>query len=717
MFIYLTSAEATPTLTSKREWDGGATETWDDIGNFSGNYSGSRSGGNGHTFKSTKEYQVQDGVTTWSSSASESGRVTEGYWLGGGQSCEPWTLAIVNWVTSSGVSTYTSSETFTVMQGTVPTTKTETYSELQITTSQSSSSSVRNGQNCYGTGGTKSTTRATQTSASGSSSYSAQGAYIVGWQTTATSTVWAYKTTLTEFPKSQVETAGTTKVLTYSTGDYSGTNSTTKKVISTTTVDGDVYTNAFISYQTDTVAYTITIITDKHTTSRKSVLDYHTVYAWEPKETTTLYIFTATEIGKTTTKFEDLCTSYTTDMTLTARLGIISGERETYDENGAKTYRSQTKGGRVATPITQLEESTVTSTTFTGGVNSTIKYSYPAETTGVSGVRGTETVVATYMGGSWEKAEYKTTSDGNGGQYMSVTYSYLDYTTTTADPAGFPQPVIGSATSFRDYAFKLGTRERKNSSGQVEGSTQCSGNYTYNLGNGKVSPWFGYYIKRLSGEAAAGAGSKTGSYGLYSSADVSGSNNPLGKPNSANTTDIAFPVAGITAKRPYCNPHIILETKGSSKNTSRTSNMIYVDGGNVTFITTSENSSTGSSGSSSASVKTVGKAITYYAGKVVPFYVDFGVSIYPSGEASIGDTRMNHAWTVIDHLFGAQQDKTFVWAASVDFMSFKDTLVLGGLFDTHTSGTAVETTSYDYKTLSKGDDLSYFRKIDMYFVC
>ena len=231
-----------------------------------------------------------------------------------------------------------------------------------------------------------------------------------------------------------------------------------------------------------------------------------------------------------------------------------------------------------------------------------------------------------------------------------------------------------------------------------------------------VIDFFQFYIKRLSGQAAAGAGSNTASYGLYSSADVSGTNSPLGLPFWKNTTDIAFPVAGITAKRPYCNPHIVLATSGSSKNTSRTSNMIYVNWGEVAFVTTSENSSTGSSSSKSASVKTVGKAITYYAGKVVPFYADFGVSVYPSGEGSIGDTRMNHAWTVIDHLVGPQQDETFVWPASVDFMSFQDTLVLGGLFDTHISGTATQTASYSYTTLSKGDDLSYFRKMDIYFV-
>lgn len=298
---------------------------------------------------------------------------------------------------------------------------------------------------------------------------------------------------------------------------------------------------------------------------------------------------------------------------------------------------------------------------------------------------------------------------------MSETYEYLDYTTTTANPAGFTSPVLGTATSFRDYAFKLGTNTRTDSDGNIVGKTECSGNYTYSLGHGKVSPFFQFYIKRLSGQAAAGAGSNTASYGLYSSADVSGTNSPLGKPNLSNTTDCAFPVAGITAKRPYCNPHIVLATSGSSKNTSRTSNMIYVDGGNVTFVTTSENSSTGSSSSKSASVKTVGKPITYYGGDIKISYVDIAFATYASNE-SINNTSNRKAWTTLRQ-GGTDNTKRFCWAQSVSFMDFEDTLVLGGLFDTRTSGTIPQTTSYPYTTLKRSSVNLSFGQLDMYFVC
>jgi len=726
MITYLTSAEATPTLTSKKVWDGGNTETWDDIGNFSGNYSGSGSGANGYTFKSTKEVGVKDGVTTWSSSASESGNVTVGI-QAGGESCDTWSQAVVNWVSTSGTSLSTTTQTYTALQGTESITKTETYEELQITTSQSSSSSVKNGQNCYKTGSYQMTTssdalgiygvnatQVSQTSASGSSSYSAQGAYIVGWQTTATATVWGWKTSLTSFPGNYVDTAGTTKVVTYSTGAYSGTNSTTKKIITTTSTQGDSYGATLVTQGTETTGVTITIIKSISTTSRKSVLNYHTVYKWEPKETTTLYIFTATEIGKSTTKFEDLCTSYTTDTTLTAPLGILSGERETYDANGALTFRSKTKGGYVTAPPTILKESTLTITTFTE-TSTRLAYPYPAVTT-TDYFRGTETETASYgYQSSLERDEYTTTSDGRGNQNMSETYEYLDYTTTTANPAGFTSPVLGTATSFRDYAFKLGTNTRTDSDGNIVGKTECSGNYTYSLGHGKVSPFFQFYIKRLSGQAAAGAGSNTASYGLYSSADVSGTNSPLGKPNLSNTTDCAFPVAGITAKRPYCNPHIVLATSGSSKNTSRTSNMIYVDGGNVTFVTTSENSSTGSSSSKSASVKTVGKPITYYGGDIKISYVDIAFATYASNE-SINNTSNRKAWTTLRQ-GGTDNTKRFCWAQSVSFMDFEDTLVLGGLFDTRTSGTIPQTTSYPYTTLKRSSVNLSFGQLDMYFVC
>jgi len=712
MITYLTSAEATPTLTSKKVWDGGNTETWDDIGNFLGNYSNTRSGDNGYTSTFTKEYEVKDGVTSWSSSASESGRVTVVVWLGGGQHCESWSAAVVNWVSTSGTSLYTTTQTYAALQGTKSITETETYEELQITTSQSSSSSVQNGQNCWGSGATGSTTQVSQTSASGSSSYSAQGAYIVGWQTTATSTVWGWETSLTVFTGNYVDTAGTIKVVTYSTGAYSGTNSTTKKIITTTSTQGDSYGASLVTQGTETTEVTITIIKSKSTTSRKSVLNYHTVYQWEPKETTTLYIFTATEIGKSTTKFEDFCTSYTTNTTLTAPLGILSGERETYDANGALTFRSKTKGGRVTAPYTILKESTLTITTFTE-TSIRLAYPYPAVTT-ADYFRGTETEIASYAQNSWERDEYATTSDGRGNQNMSETYEYLDYTTTTANPAGFPSPVLGTATSFRDYAFKLGTNTRTDSDGNIVGKTECSGNYTYSLGHGKVSPFFQFYIKRLSGQAAAGAGSNTASYGLYSSADVSGTNSPLGKPNLSNTTDIAFPVAGITAKRPYCNPHIILETSGSSKNTSRTSNMIYVNGGEVAFVTTSENSSTGSSSSKSASVKTVGKPITYYGGDIKLSEVDIAFGTLALGE-SINNTSFRNAWTT--QRAGTDNYKRFCWAQSVSFMDFEDTLVLVGLFDTRTSGTIPQTTSYSYTTLTKSSVNLSFGQLDMYFVC
>jgi len=728
MITYLTSAEATPTLTSKKVWDGGNTETWDDIGNVLGNYSGSGSGANGYRFKSTKEYEVKDGVTSWSSSSSESGSIAVQVSSNSASGITSTQYSVGYWVTSSGVSTATSSQSFVVMQGTETVTKTETYSELKITTTQSSSSSNKTDTGITASGDGQwsrktftdgfwdnvPVTQVSQTSASGSSSYSAQGAYIVGWQTTETSTVWGWKTSLTSPSGNYVDTAGTTKVVTYSTGAYSGTNSETKKIITTTSTQGDSFGATLVTQGTETTEVTITIIKSISTTSRKSVLNYHTVYKWEPKETTTLYIFTATEIGKSTTKFEDLCTSYTTDTTLTAPLGILSGERETYDANGALTFRSKTKGGYVTAPPTILKESTLTITTFTE-TSTRLAYPYPAVTT-TDYFRGTETETASsgYQS-SWERDEYTTTSDGSGNQNMSETYEYLDYTTTTANPAGFTSPVLGTATSFRDYAFKLGTYTRTDSDGNIVGKTECSGNYTYSLGHGRVSPFFQFYIKRLSGQAAPGAGSNTANYGLYSSADVSGTNSPLGKPNLSNTTDIAFAVAGITAKRPYCNPLIILERSGSSKNTSRTSNMIYVNGEEVAFVTTSKNSSTGSSSSKSASVKTVGKPITYYGGDIKLSEVDIAFGTLALG-GNISNTSLGKAWTT-QRAGGTDNYKRFCWAQSVSFMDFEDTLVLGGLFDTRTSGTIPQTTSYPYTTLKKSSVNLSFGQLDMYFVC